>query len=260
MTTDQLFRLDGKVAVVTGATRGIGLATARLLGAAGARLVISSRKEDACAQACAELRAAGIEVVAASGHVGRDEDRRRLIDAAISTYGRLDILIANAAVNPVFSSLEAMDPALWDKVLDTNLTSPWRLSQLALPLIAEQGGGAMVLLSSLASLVSMPGSGAYSVSKAAENHLMRQLAAEWGPRGVRVNAVAPGTTRTDMIRALAAVPGAMDATIAATPLRRIAEPVDIAATILFLVSDAARHITGQLLVADGGYSLHPATA
>lgn len=250
-----MFRLDGKVAVITGATRGIGLATARLLGAAGARLAISSRKQDACAATCASLRAEGIEVVSAAGHVGHDEDRRRLIDTAMQTWGQLDIVVANAAVNPVFAPLEMLAPEMWDKIIDTNLTSPWRLSQLALPLIAQQGGGTMVMLSSLAGLVAAPGSGAYAVSKAGENHLARQLAAEWGPRGVRVNVVAPGTTRTDMIRALSAVPGALDATIAATPLRRIGEPENIAATILFLVSDAGRHLTGQVLVVDGGHSL-----
>lgn len=255
MDTLPMFRLDGKVAVITGATRGIGLATARLLGAAGAKLAISSRKEEACAATCAQLREAGIDAVAAAGHVGQDADRRRLIDTALQTYGRLDIVVANAAVNPVFAPLENLAPDMWDKIIDTNLTSPWRLSQLALPLIAAQGGGAMVMLSSLAGLVAAPGSGAYAVSKAGENHLVRQLAAEWGPRGVRVNAVAPGTTRTDMIRALIAAPGALDATIAATPLRRIADPQDIAATILFLVSDAGRHLTGQVLTVDGGHSL-----
>lgn len=254
-TANNPWQLDGKVAVITGATRGIGLATARALGRSGAQLVISSRKAEACAQTTAMLRDEGLQVIAVSGHVGRDEDRRALIDAAMQAYGRLDIVVANAAVNPIFAELQETPADVWDKVLDTNLTSPLRLAQLALPLIASQGGGAMVLLSSLAGLEVSPGGGAYAVSKAAENHLARQLAYEWGPRGVRVNVVAPGTTRTDMIRALMATPGAYDATVAATPLRRIGEPEDIAATIHFLVSDAARHITGQVIAVDGGYSL-----
>jgi NAD(P)-dependent dehydrogenase (short-subunit alcohol dehydrogenase family) len=249
------FRLDGKVAIVTGATRGIGLATARLMAQAGARVVISSRKPEICEQVSAQLQAEGLDTLALACHVGRADDRQRLVEQTVQRCGRLDVLVANAAVNPSFEPLATLPADTWHKVLDTNLTAPWHLAQLALPQIAAQGGGAMVLLSSIASVLAVPNSGVYAISKAAENHLARQLAAEWGARQVRVNVVAPGTTRTDMIRSLMAVPGAEQRAIAETALLRLADPEDIAATILFLASDAARHITGQLLCVDGGQTL-----
>jgi NAD(P)-dependent dehydrogenase (short-subunit alcohol dehydrogenase family) len=253
---DQLFRLDGKVAVITGSTRGIGLAAAHLMAMAGARLVISSRKPESCESVRAELAAGGFEVIAVPCHVGRDEDRRRLIDETMRVYGQIDVLIANAAVNPVFTPLQNLGEDVWEKVLETNLTSPWRLAQMALPLIADRpAGGSMILVSSIASLVGVPNSGAYAISKAAENHLARQLALEWGPRNVRINVVAPGTTRTDMIRSRIAAPGVLERDTASTALRRIAEATDVAAPILFLASEAARHITGQVLIVDGGQTL-----
>jgi NAD(P)-dependent dehydrogenase (short-subunit alcohol dehydrogenase family) len=256
LPSDQLFRLDGKVAVITGSTRGIGLAAARLMGMAGARLVISSRKPEACESVRAELAAAGFDVIAVPCHVGRDADRRRLIDETMRVYGQIDVLIANAAVNPVVATLQDLGEDVWEKVLETNLTSPWRLAQMALPLMADRpAGGSLILVSSIASLVGVPKSGAYAISKAAENHLARQLAVEWGPRNVRINVVAPGTTRTDMIRSRIAEPGALERDAASTALRRIAEPTDVAAPILFLASAAARHITGQVLVVDGGQTL-----
>lgn len=249
------FRLDGKVAIITGSTRGIGLATARLMGAAGAKVVISSRKAEQCERVCTELLAEGIEAIAIPCHVARDDDRRQLIEGTMARWGRIDVLVANAAVNPSFEDLQDLAPDVWDKILDTNLTTPWRLAQLALPIIAEQGGGAMVMLSSIAGALAIPKSGAYAVSKAAGNHLAKQLAVEWGSRNVRVNVVAPGTTRTDMIRSLMAMPDAEAQAIAQTALKRLADPEDIATTILFLASDAAKHITGQVLTVDGGQTM-----
>jgi dehydrogenase/reductase SDR family protein 4 len=256
MSSGQLFRLDGKVAVITGSTRGIGFAAAQLMARAGARVVISSRKPEACAAVRAKLAGEGFETLAVTCHVGHDEDRRRLIDETVKAYGAIDVLVANAAVNPTFEPMATLDEAVWSKVLETNLTSPWRLAQLAFAVMARQPtGGSVIFISSIASFVGLPNSGAYAVSKAAENHLARQLAVEWGPRNVRVNVVAPGTTRTDMIRARVAEPGAFERDVASTALRRIAEPEDVAAPILFLASDAARHITGQVLVVDGGQTL-----
>lgn len=250
-----LLRLDGKVAVITGSTRGIGLATARMLGAAGASIVVSSRKPEACAAVRDELEGQGIKAVAIPCHVGSKDDRIRLAQEAVAAFGRVDILVPNAAVNPAFSTMQDLSEEAWDKVFEVNLKATWRLGQLLLPEIAKQGGGAMVLLSSIGSLVASPRSGAYSVAKAAINHLARQLAHEWGPRGIRVNAIAPGVTRTDMIRAALADEKAHEAAIQRTPLRRLGEPEDIAATVLFLVSEAGRHMTGQTLVVDGGSTL-----
>lgn len=249
------FRLDGKVAIVTGSTRGIGLAVARLMAQVGARVVISSRKADRCSEVCAQLRAEGLEAIAVACHVGQDEDRVRLVEATLAQWGRIDVLVANAAINPSFDPLLTLSQAVWHKVLDTNLTAVWHLAKLVYPAMAERGAGSIVVLSSIAGILGVPNSGIYAVSKAASQHLARQLAVEWGPAGLRVNVVAPGHTRTDMIRALMAVPGAEQQAVDATALRRLGEPGDVAAAVLFLASDAARHITGQVLVVDGGQTL-----
>jgi NAD(P)-dependent dehydrogenase (short-subunit alcohol dehydrogenase family) len=251
----ELFSLRGKVAIVTGSTRGIGLATVRLLARQGASVVVSSRKAEACDAVCAELAAGGATAIAIPAHAGREADCRRLVEQTQARFGRLDIVVANAAVNPVFESLSTLAEESWNKVLDTNLTGPWRLARFALPIIAQQGGGALLFVSSINARLGVPRSAAYGVSKAALEQLTRQLAIEWGGKNVRINAVAPGTTRTDMIRALTADPSFLAAVEARTPMKRIGEPEDVAAAIVFLVSDAARHVTGQVLTVDGGETI-----
>jgi NAD(P)-dependent dehydrogenase (short-subunit alcohol dehydrogenase family) len=242
--------LAGKVAIVTGSTRGIGRATAEAFARAGAKLVISSRKPEACEAARAAFEAAGHEAISVPAHVGKAEDITRLVDATMAHYGRLDLVVCNAAVNPVFAELKDITEDTWAKVMETNLTSVWRMSKAAFPHMAAGGGGAMVLLSSTASLTGTVTEGPYAISKAAENHLARQLAVQWGPKGIRVNTIAPGVTRTDMIRNHD--PRMIERTLERTPLRRMGEPEDIAAIALFFASEASRHLTGQLLVADGG--------
>ncbi len=249
------FGFAGKVALVTGSTRGIGLAAARLFAAGGASVVISSRKPEACAVAAAAITAAGGHAIAIPAHVGRAPDCAHLVEETQNRLGRLDIAIANAAVNPVFSPVSNLAEESWDKVIATNLTGAWHLARFALPAIARQHGGAMVFISSINGRFGIPNSGAYGISKAAVEQLTRQLAVEWGSQNVRVNAVAPGTTRTDMIRALTANPAFIEAVESRTPLRRIADPEDIAAAIAFLASTAARHITGQVLTVDGGETI-----
>lgn len=242
--------LAGKVAIVTGSTRGIGRATAEAFARAGAKVAISSRKPEACEAACTEMRAAGHDVLAVPAHVGKAEDIDRLVAATTAHFGRLDVVVCNAAVNPVFAELQDITEDTWAKVMETNLTSVWRVAKAAFPIMAAQGGGSMVLLSSTASLVGTVTEGPYAVSKAAENHLARQLAVQWGPKNIRVNTIAPGMTRTDMIRNHD--PKMIARVLEQTPLRRMGEPEDIAAIALFFASDASRHLTGQLLVADGG--------
>ncbi len=246
-----MISLHGKVAIITGATRGIGLATARMFALQGAAVVVSSRKAEACAAVAAEI---GNGAIAVPANAGRLEDCARLVAETVSHFGRLDIVVANAGVNPVFSPVSEVAEESWAKVIDTNLSGPWRLAKLALPVVARQSG-AMVVVSSVNAQFGVPNSGAYGISKAALEQLTRQLAVEWGAQGVRVNAVAPGTTRTDMIRALAADARFVAAVEARTPLRRIGEPEDVAAAIAFLASDAARHVTGQVLTVDGGETI-----
>ena len=242
----------GLVAIVTGSTRGIGAAAARLLAERGASVVITSRNADACEAAAADLRAAGAQAAAIPCHVGKAEDRERLVSQTLEQFGRIDLFVANAAINPVAKSIQDYDEATWNKVLDTNLTGTWLFSKLVLPEIAKQGG-AMVIVSSTASVELAPMSPAYAVAKAAENHLTRQLAAYWGPHGVRVNCVSPGATRTDMLRNIPA--SVMDQLAGRTVLGHIGEPEDVAEAILFFASPAARQITGQVLVVDGGATL-----
>lgn len=245
----------GKVAIITGSTRGIGLATARLIAESGGRVVISSRKPEACEAVRERFAAEGHAVLAIAAHAAREHELAALVSRTVDHFGRLDIVVANAATNPAFTPLTELGEDSWARIFETNLSGPLRLARHALPHIAASGGGAMVLVSSVNAKFGMEGSGAYGISKAALEQMTRLLAVEWGARAIRINAVAPGTVRTDMVRALAARPGFLDSVIRATPMQRIAEPEDVAAAIVFLASDAARHITGQVLTVDGGQTI-----
>lgn len=252
-----LLSMKDRVVVITGSTRGIGLATARLFGDHGARLVIASRKAEACAEVAADLAADGIETLAVPTHIGDRASCDNLIAETVRHYGGLDCLVLNAAINPVFSDLLALEEPAWDKILEANLTANWRLSRAAVPHLAARGGGAIVIVSSILGQFAMKNSGAYGIAKTGLFQLARQLASEVGPQGIRVNTVSPGAVLTDMIRTLVATREGWEAgTLAQTPLRRIAEPEDVAAAILFMASDAARHVTGQDLVVDGGRTIH----
>lgn len=245
---------SGKVAIVTGGTRGIGLATVEYLARHGASVAFSSRKAEVCSAVEARLRGEGLSCLAVPGHAAVDADVAKLVDRCVEQFGGVDIVVGNAGVNPVFDPAIAVVDAVWAKVMDTNVAGPLRLVRHAMPFL-RQRAGAVVFVSSINARVGMAGSGAYGVSKAALEQLVRLLAVECGPEGVRVNAIAPGTTATDMIRALCETPGFRNEIEASTPLRRIAQPEDIAAAIAFMASDAARHVTGQTLVVDGGQTI-----
>ena len=253
--SQSLFGLDNKVALITGSSRGIGLATAKLMAQHGAKVVISSRKAEACEKVRHQFTTAGLQAISIPCHIGSAEDRQRLVEETLKAYGRIDILVINAAINPVFAPLHETADETWQKVMDTNLTGSLHLAKLTLPQMSTHGGGAVVMVSSIASQLASPNGGAYAISKAAINHLARQLAVEWGSKNIRVNVVSPGTTRTDMIRMLVSNQKLLDDAIKQTALKRLGEPEDIAAAILFLASDAARHITGHVLVVDGGQTL-----
>ncbi len=247
--------MTGKVVIVTGSTRGIGLATVRLIACAGGSVVVSSRKAQACEEVCQTLRAEGFDAMPVAAHAAQEEDIHRLVDATLQRYGRLDAVVANAGVNPVFDPVTEITDSSWSRILDTNVAGPLRLARHALPHIATSGGGSMVMMSSVNAHVGFAGSGAYGVSKAALEQLTRQLAVEWGPQRITVNAVCPGTVRTDMIRLLLERPGFLDSVQRASPLGRIAEPDDVAGAVLFLLSDLARFVTGHVLAVDGGQTI-----
>lgn len=247
-----MFDLTGKVAIVTGSSRGIGRAIAEMFAKAGAKVVVSSRTAEACASVAEAIRAEGGEVIVVPCHIGKKDQLRGLVEATLAEWGRIDVLICNAAINPVYGPMSELTEEAFDKIMGTNVRSTWQLCQMVLPGMAAQGGGAVVLLSSIAGIRGNAVIGAYGISKAAEAALARNLAVEWGPKNVRINALAPGLVKTDFARALWEDPERLERAETQTPLRRIGTPEDIAGTALFLACDASAYVTGQTIIADGG--------
>ncbi len=247
-----LFNLTGKVALITGSTKGIGLAIARRMAQAGARVVISSRNQEICDEVAASINAEGGVAVAIACNINYKEQLRQLVDKTVELLGAIDILVCNAALNPHYGSSQNIPDEAFDKIMNANIGSAHRLCQMVLPAMAEKGGGAVIIVSSIAGLKGTPVLGAYGISKAADMQMARNLAVEWGPKNIRVNCIAPGLVRTDFARALWENPETYAATVAKYPLRRIGEPDEIAGAAIYLASDAGSFTTGQTLVVDGG--------
>jgi dehydrogenase/reductase SDR family member 4 len=250
-----MFSLAGKVALVTGSTRGIGKAIAEQMANAGAKVVISSRKADACEKVAAEFAAHGREALALPCNVGRKEELTSLVGRVMDKWGRIDVLVCNAATNPHFGPILGASDDVFDKIMLTNVKSVMWLANMVLPQMAERGGGAMIIISSIGALRGSTHLGLYGTSKAAEAALCRALACEWGPKNIRVNCIAPGLIRTDFARALWENDERRKAREASTPLRRIGEPADIGGVAVFLASQAGSYVTGQMIVADGGVTI-----
>ena len=250
-----LFDLNGKVALVTGATRGIGKSIAEELARAGARIALCSRKAEACDEVRKEFESKGFEVLARSCNVARREELQSLVDETLAKWRGIDIVVANAAVNPYYGPLTGIPDEAFDKILAANVKSVLWLAGMTLPGMAERGGGSFIVIGSIGGLIANTVIGAYGISKAADHHLVRNLAAEWGPKGIRVNAIAPGLVKTEFARALWEDEKRRNERIQATPLRRLGEPRDIGGIAVFLASDAAAFITGQCIVADGGFTI-----
>lgn len=247
-----MFDLSGKVAVITGSSRGIGRSIAEVYARNGAKVVISSRKTEPCNAVAEAIRAEGHEAIAIPCHIGRKEDLQALVDKTMETWGRVDILVCNAATNPVYGPMSEISEEAFDKIMATNVKSTWQLCNMVLPQMAERRDGSVILLSSIAGLRGSLTIGTYGMSKAAEAGLARNLALEWGPSNIRVNAIAPGLVKTDFAKALWEDPERLQRVESRTPLRRIGEPEDIAGVALFLGSRAGAYVTGQTIVADGG--------
>lgn len=247
-------RLDGRIALVTGASRGIGLAVASRLAEAGAKVMLCSRKAEALEQAMSQVPAAGEDVAYFAANVSDREGAEACVAATVERFGSVDILVNNAATNPHFGRLMDIDAARAQKTVDVNQHAILTWTQCAWRASMSEHGGCVLNVSSVGGLSVEPGIGWYNVTKAAVSHLTRQLAYELAP-GVRVNALAPGLVRTYFARAL--WEPAEEAIAARLPLRRIGEPDDIAKAALFLVSDAAAWITGHVLVVDGGSMVLP---
>jgi NAD(P)-dependent dehydrogenase (short-subunit alcohol dehydrogenase family) len=246
------FDLTGRVAVVTGSSRGIGRSSAELLARLGAKVVISSRKLDACEEVAAGIRKEGGDAHVIPCNISRRAEVDALIAGTIKHYGKIDILVCNAAVNPYFGPLLDITDEAFDKIMASNVKSNIWLCSGVIPDMAERGNGSVVIISSIGGLRGSPVLGAYGISKAADFSLCRSLAGEWGPKGVRVNCVAPGLIKTDFARALWEDEERLKRRCATTPLRRIGEPDEIAGAVAYLGSDASSFMTGQTIVLDGG--------
>jgi NAD(P)-dependent dehydrogenase (short-subunit alcohol dehydrogenase family) len=250
-----LFDLTGKVALVTGSTRGIGLAIAKQFAAHGARVVVSSRKPEACDAAKAEIEKAGGDAFAFPCNVGYKDQLQALVNATLAQYGVIDVLVCNAAVNPHFGPLAAISDEAFDKIMGSNVRSTLWLCNMVIPGMAARGGGAVIVLSSIAGLKGTRFLGAYAMSKAADSQLARNLAVEWGARNVRVNCLAPGIVRTDFAKALYDNPALYETAVKHYPLGRLGEVDDISGAAVFLAARSGDFVTGQTIVIDGGTTI-----
>ena len=249
-----LFQLDAKIALVTGASKGIGEAIARGLAEFGAKVVISSRKQDAVDDVAEAFRADGLEATGIEAHMGSIEDIHALVDKTVETYGGLDIIINNAAANPVFGPIHDTDERAFDKIIEVNLKGPFELCKKAYPILKRRGGGSIINISSIGGLTPEPGIGIYSVSKAAINNLTQAMAQDWGTDNIRVNAICPGLIKTKFSQALWSDDKFLNRFIKQIPLGRAGTTDDVAGLAVFLASDAAAYCSGGIYRVDGGYA------
>jgi len=251
-----LFDLTGKVAVITGSTKGIGKAIAEQMALQGAKVVISSRKEDLCESVAAEInelvKGGAGEATSIPCHIGYKEQLQQLVDETHSRFGPIDILVCNAAVNPFYGSMADIPDGAFEKVMDSNIKSNHWLCQMVIPEMKERKDGVIIITSSVGGLRGSNVLGTYSISKAADMQLARNIAVEYGPYNIRANAIAPGLIRTNFARALWEDPETLKNATANAALRRIGEPEEIGGVAVFLAAKAGSFVTGQTLVVDGG--------
>lgn len=253
--SDMPFALGGKVAVITGSSRGIGRAIAETMSGLGAKVVISSRKAEACEDVAAAIRKKGGEAVVIPCNISSKAEVENLIAETGKQFGAPDILVCNAAVNPSYGPLGDLTDEAFDKIMGSNVKSNLWLCNRVIPAMAEKGGGSIVIISSIAGMRGNSVIGAYGISKAADFALARNLAVEHGPANIRVNCIAPGLVKTDFARALWEDEKNLVQRTKNTPLRRIGLPEEIGPVAAFLASGAASFITGQVIVADGGVTI-----
>ncbi len=252
-----MFDLTGKIAVITGSSRGIGRAIAETMAEQGAKVVVSSRKQDACEVVAAEINARHGEgaAIAISANISSKEALQALVDQSRATFGKIDILVCNAASNPYYGPMSGISDDQFRKVFENNVLANHWIVHMVAPEMMERNEGSIIIISSLGGLMGSGDIGAYNISKAADLQLVRNLAIEFGPNNVTVNAVAPGVIRTDFAKALYEKPELESALRRATPLGRIGEPSHVAGVAAFFASEAAKHITGQYIVVDGGMNI-----
>lgn len=249
------YDLSGKIALITGATRGIGRAIAQAFAEHGATVIVSSRKEPAVTSVTAELRAAGWKAEGIPANVGRAGEPESLVTRALERCGGIDILVNNAAANPIYGPLTDATSEAFDKIIAVNLKAPFELGKRVLSSMIARGGGVVLNISSIGGVSPEPGLGVYSVSKAALVSLTKVMATEWGPYNVRANAICPGFIRTDFSAVLWKDDARVKAVLADQPIARLGTPEDVAGLALYLASDAASFCTGGVYMVDGGYTV-----
>ncbi|MEQ9423947.1 MAG: glucose 1-dehydrogenase [Cyclobacteriaceae bacterium] len=250
-----IFDLSGKVAVITGASKGIGESIAHGLAAFGAKVIASSRKQEAVDEVAAAIKSNGFEATAIACHVGDEDQLKNLVEKTIEIYGRIDILINNAATNPVFGPIENSEAAVFDKIMQVNVRAPFILTNLVHPIMKANGGGSIINISSVEGLKPSFGLGLYSVSKAALLMMTKNQAKEWGKDGIRVNNICPGLVKTKFSSAIWQNEGLLKQFEQHLPLHRMAAPDEMTGLAIFLASEASSYCTGGEFVADGGHML-----
>lgn len=251
-----LFDMDGMTAVITGSTKGIGKAIAERMAEHGANVVVSSRKADACDAVAADINENwaknGNKAIPIPCHIGHKEQLQQLVDRSTETFGKIDVLVCNAAVNPYFGPSKDIPDEAFDRIMDCNIKSNFWLCNMVVPQMVDRKDGSIIIVSSIGGFKGSPSLGAYGISKAADMQLARVLAVEYGPHNVRANAIAPGLIRTDFARALWEDPDNLKKRTATTPLRRIGESDEIAGVAVMLATKAGSFLTGQTITVDGG--------
>ena len=252
---NRLFDLSGKVALITGSSKGIGRAIAERMAEHGAKVVISSRKADVCDEVAAGILANGGKAVAIPCNINDKEQLKMLVAKTKQAYGQIDIVVCNAAVNPYFGPSQDIPDSAFEKILGANIMSNHWLCQMTIPEMAERRDGVVIIISSIGGVKGSKELGAYCVSKAADMQMARNLAVEWGPSNIRVNAIAPGLIKTNFARALWESPEIYERTTSTAPLKRIGDPDEIAGMAIYLASGAGSFTTGQTICIDGGVTI-----
>ena len=250
-----MFDLSGKVAVITGSSKGIGKSIAEQMAKQGAKVVISSRKIDACEAVAQAIRDEGHEATAIAANISSKEALQSLVDETRAKWGQIDILVCNAASNPYFGPSINIPDEAFEKILRNNILANHWLCNMVLPEMAARKDGAVIIVSSAGGIMGSGTIGPYCISKAADLQLVRNLAVEWSPKNIRINAIAPGLVKTDFAKALWENPKIRAAMEARAPLRRIGDPDDIGGVAVFLASRAGAFVTGQTIIVDGGVTI-----
>jgi len=255
MFQSSLFDLRGKVAIITGSSRGLGLASAKGLAEHGARVVISGRKADACEAAVAEIRATGGEAIAVPCNISRKEEVQNLVDSAMREWGRVDIVMANAAIHPWIGSVLDLKEETFNKFMQVNVQSSIWLAQMTVPGMLERGYGRFIVVASIVGLLGDPVTGTYGLTKAADMQLVRNLANEFASKGLTANCIAPGTFKTEMARSQWEDPAMVEWYRTRNPSQRFGEVEEIAGLAVLLASPSGGYINGQTIAADGGHTI-----